>query len=65
MPLQLLSAYCHFAVIYRRNPVGLPVPSDFAKANRPEWDARLNSLLQELAWDAVLQHPMSGFAAAT
>ncbi|NQT12129.1 MAG: hypothetical protein HQ582_05245 [Planctomycetes bacterium] len=25
-PLAVLSGYCHFAVIYRRSPVGLPVP---------------------------------------
>lgn len=62
-PLQVLSAYCHFAVIYRRSPVGLPVPSDFTKANRPEWDAKLNRLLQELAWDTVINHPMSGVTA--
>ena len=64
-PLQVLSAYCHFAVIYRRSPVGLPVPSDFTKANKPEWDATLNRLLQELAWDAVIHHPMSGVTAET
>ena len=63
VPLQLLSAYCHFAVIYRRSPVGLPVPSDFEKANNPEWNAKLNRLLQELAWDAVIHHPMSGVTA--
>lgn len=62
-PLQILSANCHFAVIYRRSPVGLPVPSDFAKAKNPEWDAKLNRLLQELAWDAVVHHPMSGVTA--
>ena len=62
-PLQVLSAYCHFAVIYRRSPVGLPVPSDFIKANKPGWDAKLNRLLQELAWNACIHHPMSGIAA--
>lgn len=62
-PLQVLSAYCHFAVIYRRSPVGLPMPSALLKANKPEWDARLNRLLQELAWDAVTHHPMSGVMA--
>jgi hypothetical protein len=65
VPLQLLSAYCHFAVIYRRSPVGLPVSSDFAKANKPEWGAALNRLLQELAWDAVVHHPMSGVTAGS
>jgi hypothetical protein len=56
-PLQALVAYCHFAVIYRRSPVGLPVPAVLAKADEKE---KLNSLLQELAWDAVKDHPLSG-----
>lgn len=59
-PLQVLAAYCHFAVIYRRSPVGLPLPSVLAKASNPNWDQRLNRLLQELAWDAVIHHPQSG-----
>jgi hypothetical protein len=61
-PLQLLSGYCHFAVIYRRSPVGLPVPSLLAKDESiPEKDKeKLNRLLQELAWDAVRNHPMTG-----
>ncbi len=59
-PLQAMVAYCHFAVIYRRNPVGLPIPAVLEKANNPEWDAKLNRLLQELAWDAVTEHPLSG-----
>jgi hypothetical protein len=59
-PIQALSGYCHFAVIYRRSPVGLPMPYvlEKAKAN-PE----LNRLLQELAWNAVTAHPLSGVAA--
>jgi hypothetical protein len=63
-PLQVLSGYCHFAVIYRRNPVGLPVPAILAKASKPESGAGLNRLLRELAWDAVIHHPMSGVTAA-
>lgn len=63
LPLQILSSYCHFAVIYRRSPVGLPMPPALAKANKPEWDDKLNRLLQELAWDAVIHHPMSGVTA--
>jgi hypothetical protein len=59
-PLQALAAYCHFAVIYRHSPVGLPMPTVLAKANNPDWDARLNRLLQELAWEAVTRHPLSG-----
>ena len=63
VPLQVLDGYCHYAVIYRRSPVGLPMPRDLVKANNPNWDAKLNRLLQELAWDAVTHHPLSGVAA--
>lgn len=59
-PLQALIGYCYFALIYRRSPVGLPMPSVLSKARKPEWDDRLNRLLQELAWEAVTQHPLSG-----
>ena len=67
-PLQLLAAYCHFAVIYRRNPLGLPLPSPdvFSQSwpeKRPWRTDELNRLLQELAWDAVCQHPLSGVRA--
>ena len=60
----LLNAYCHFAVIYRRSPVGLALPGplpDIPTAN----SAALNRLLQELAWEAVTTCPLSGVAAAT
>ena len=63
-PLQILSAYCHFAVIYRRSPVGLPMPSDFTRSKNAAWDAKLNRLLQELAWEAVTHHAMSGVTSA-
>jgi hypothetical protein len=59
-PLTILMGYCHYAVIYRKSPVGLPVP----KALKIPGDAKeleaLNTLLQELAWDAVTHHPLSG-----
>ena len=55
--IKALAAYCHFAVIYRTNPAGLPVPSLLAKLPEAE---KLNRLLQELAWDAVTAHPLSG-----
>ncbi len=58
VPVQVLAAYCHFAVIYQRSPVGLPLPTVFAK--NPAWNDRFNRLLQELAWDAVTKHPLSG-----
>jgi hypothetical protein len=58
--IKALATYCHFAVIYGRNPEGLPVPTAIAKLPESE---KLNRLLQELAWDAVTQHPLSGVKA--
>lgn len=57
--IRVLSAYCHFSVIYRRSPVGLPVVSQLSKLPEAE---KLNRLLQEIAWKAVTGHPMSGVA---
>lgn len=62
LPLQLLSSYCHYAVIYRKSPVGLPVPLAF-RTLKDMSDAdktKLNTLLQQIAWDTVSAHPMSG-----
>jgi uncharacterized membrane protein len=74
-------------VIYRKSPVGLPVPYLLKGTGNPKYDkegrgfsswwyarhpdpkksgkvtpedARLNRLLQELAWDTVIHHPLSG-----
>src|SRR5262249_46133466 len=58
-PLQALVAYCHYAVIYRRSPVGLPVPTVLKNAKLPE-EEKLNRLLQKLAWEAASNHPLSG-----
>jgi hypothetical protein len=58
--IQALATYCHFAVIYGRNPKGLPAPTVIARL--PEGEA-LNGLLQQLAWDAVTAHPLSGVKA--
>lgn len=62
LPLQFLSSYCHYAVIYRKNPVGLPVPLAFRTLkDMNDYDkAKLNALLQQIAWDTVSAHPMSG-----
>jgi hypothetical protein len=59
-PLQALVAYCNFAVMYRRSPVGLPVPNVLKQAKLGDQEEKLNRLLQELAWEAVTQHPLSG-----
>lgn len=59
--LRTLSAYCHFCVIYRRSPVGLPLPG--LLAGNPNWGVALNRRLQQLAWEAASQHPLSGLRA--
>ncbi len=62
-PLQALVGYCNFAVMYRRSPVGLPVPAVLKNAKLGDQEEKLNRLLQELAWEAVTQHPLSGVRA--
>lgn len=65
-PLMALVGYCHFASIYRTSPVGLPAPTILA-ANKKigaEDVAALNHLLQEIAWQAVTEHPLSGVKAS-
>lgn len=59
-PLQALVAYTYFSLIYQRSPVGLPVPAILAKTNESE---NLNRLLQQIAWEAVTAHPLSGVKA--
>lgn len=59
-PLKALVAYCNYAVIYRRSPIGLPVPESLKQAKLGDDEEKLNTLMQQLAWDAVLQHPLSG-----
>ena len=57
---QDLVAYVNFATIYRRSPVGLPVPAELKGAKLGQDEETLNPLLQELAWEAVIAHPLSG-----
>ncbi len=59
--LSVLVSYCHFAAIYQRSPVGLPVPA--ALKDAPQ-SVELNALLQQLAWDAVTRYAMSGVKVA-
>jgi hypothetical protein len=59
-PLKALVGYCNFAVIYRRNPIGLPAPAILKEAKLGDQEDKLNRLLQELAWEAAVQHPLSG-----
>lgn len=62
LPLQLLFSYCHFVVIYRKSPVGLPLPLAFRTLKDMSDDdkTKLNTLLQQIAWDTVSAHSMSG-----
>lgn len=55
--IQALAAYCFYAVIYHRSPVGLPILPGLAKAH---YSPELNLLLQHLALDAVVHNPLSG-----
>lgn len=59
-PLKTLVGYCNYAVLYRRSPVGMAVPAILKEAKLGDQEVPLNRLLQELAWDAVTQHPLSG-----
>jgi hypothetical protein len=52
-----LAAYCNFACLYRRSPVGLTCFEDRGGA-APE----LNRLLQTIAWQTVLDEPFSGLS---
>lgn len=59
-PLEALNAYLHFAVLYGRSPVGLPMVNVLKKANRRDWDEKFNRTLQEIAWQTVVNYPHSG-----
>ncbi len=61
-PLKVLAAYCHYAVIYQHSPVGLPMPKELEQ-NKEFAIPALNTLLQELAWDAVTHNPLTGVTA--
>lgn len=64
-PLMILSAYCHFAVIYRRSPEGLPIPAGIAgdKTIGEADKEPLNRLLQQIAWQTVTNHKLTGVTA--
>lgn len=57
-PLRVLVAYCHYAVIYGRSPEGLPMPRELQQSKYA--NEELNRLLQQLAWQAASEHPLSG-----
>lgn len=57
-PIMALSGYCHFAVIYGRSPVGLAAPAIDRRGGKQS--EQLTALLQQLAWESVTSHPLSG-----
>jgi hypothetical protein len=63
-PLEALNTYLHYAVLYARSPVGLPMPGLLKRAKREAWDEKLNRSLQELAWDTAANYPYSGVTSA-
>jgi hypothetical protein len=63
-PLKAIVSYVDYATVYRRSPVGLPVPEILTQAKLGENEASLNRLLQKLAWEAVVAHPLSGVSVA-
>jgi hypothetical protein len=62
-PVITLNAYLHFAVLYQRSPIGLPVPTILKNYNA-ELAADMNKKLQELAWELVTKYPYSGVTEA-
>lgn len=59
-PLEALNTYLHFAVLYGRSPIGLPMPDMLRKANRREWDDAFCRSLQEMAWAVASAYPYAG-----
>jgi hypothetical protein len=64
-PLEAFNTYLHYAVLYDRSPVGLPMPGLLKRAKREAWDEKLSRFLQELAWDTAANYPYSGVTSAT
>lgn len=52
-PIQLITAYCNYACITGRSPIGIPM-SDTGISDE------LNALLQRIAWETVTAYPPSG-----
>lgn len=62
-PLEALNTYLHYAVIYGKSPVGLPLPGLLKNAKKEAWDDKFNRTLQEIAWETVTNYPPSGVGA--
>ena len=64
-PLEALITYVHYAVLYDRSPVGLPMPGLLQRAKRQGWDDKFSRSLQQLAWETAANYPYSGVNGAT
>ena len=62
-PVVALNTYVHFATLYNRSPIGLPMPNVLKNGNRAQWDEKMNQKLQEMAWNIVSHYPPSGVKA--
>jgi hypothetical protein len=59
--IRALAGYCHFIVLYHKDPRGLPL-ANFPYIQRDnKFNQECNLILKELAWNAVTLHPLSGF----
>ncbi len=62
-PLEALNTYLHYAVLYGRSPVGLPVAAPLKAAGRREWGEGFSRTLQEIAWETASRYAYSGLSA--
>ncbi|MCX5661504.1 MAG: hypothetical protein NTW19_17640 [Planctomycetota bacterium] len=65
--LRNLVAYCWFAAMYHKSPVGMTALDKPGVAGKPgEWEGdglkELNRHLQKLAWETITTEPLSGVA---
>lgn len=63
-PMEALNTFMHFAVVYGKSPVGLPMPAMLKNAKREAWNEQFNRSLQELAWETVTNYRYSLVTAA-
>ena len=59
-PLEALNTYLHFAVLYGKSPVGLPMAIPLKAAKREAWGDALSRTLQEIAWQTATNYPWCG-----
>lgn len=59
-PLEALNTYLHYAVLYGKSAVGLPMATPLKSAKREAWDEGLSRALQEIAWQTAANYPWCG-----